>query len=138
MSEQKKSMRAEVGVSKSNKKGKTRLPAETAIETTIHLSKYLKGRRWKQRAPLSIMIVKTHAKKIMHTEDVRIDSKLNQYLWSRGIKGVPRRVRIMLKRQKSVSDKDKHKKYTLAQLVPIERGQNMKGLQTKVIELAEE
>merc|ERR1712232_234205 len=103
----------EVGRSKPNKKGKTRLAPECAVETTIHLAKFLKGRVWKRRAPLSVEIVKRAARKIMKTEDVRIDSKLNEYLWENGIKGVPRRVRVMLKRKSAVGDQ---KKYTIAEL----------------------
>lgn len=91
---------------KAGKKGKTRLQPETAVETTIHLAKFLKGKVWKRRAPLSIDVVKRAAKKIMHTEDVRVDSKLNEYLWSQGIKGVPRRVRVMLRRKRSTDEKD--------------------------------
>ena len=34
----------------------------------------------------------------MGTTDVRIDPKLNQTLWSRGIKSVPHRVRVKLER----------------------------------------
>ena len=34
----------------------------------------------------------------MGTTDVRIDPKLNQELWSRGIKSVPHRIRVKLER----------------------------------------
>jgi large subunit ribosomal protein L31e len=34
----------------------------------------------------------------MGTSDVRIDPKLNQELWSRGIKSVPHRIRVKLER----------------------------------------
>lgn len=35
----------------------------------------------------------------MGTTDVRIDPKLNQALWERGIKSVPHRVRVKLERE---------------------------------------
>ncbi len=35
----------------------------------------------------------------MGTSDVRIDPKLNQALWERGIKSVPHRVRVKLERE---------------------------------------
>jgi hypothetical protein len=36
------------------------------------------------------------ARKHMGTSDVRIDPKLNQELWSRGVKSVPHRMRLKL------------------------------------------
>jgi len=35
----------------------------------------------------------------MGTNDVRIDPKLNQALWERGIKNVPHRIRVKLERE---------------------------------------
>jgi ribosomal protein L31E len=32
----------------------------------------------------------------MGTQDVRVDPKLNQQLWSRGVKSVPHRMRVKL------------------------------------------
>lgn len=39
----------------------------------------------------------------MGTNDVRIDPKLNQALWERGIKNVPHRIRVKLEREFSYS-----------------------------------
>eukprot|EP01013_Petalomonas_cantuscygni_P021723 TRINITY_DN4126_c0_g2_i1.p3 TRINITY_DN4126_c0_g2~~TRINITY_DN4126_c0_g2_i1.p3 ORF type:complete len:137 (-),score=39.54 TRINITY_DN4126_c0_g2_i1:653-1063(-) len=117
------------GAKKTGKKGKP-LPEECTVETTIHLAKFLKGRVWKRRAPLSIDIVKRSVKKIMHTEDIRIDSKLNEHLWSRGIKGVPRRVRVMLKRKRSEIEGAKEPLYTIVELVPVEHAADFHRLLT--------
>ncbi len=35
----------------------------------------------------------------MGTSDVRVDPKLNQALWARGIKSVPHRIRVKLERE---------------------------------------
>lgn len=35
----------------------------------------------------------------MGTSDVRLDPKLNQALWSQGIKSVPHRIRVRLERE---------------------------------------
>merc|ERR1719191_1817326 len=37
----------------------------------------------------------------MSTDDVRIDTKLNKFLWSQGIKAVPGRVRVRLARKRN-------------------------------------
>ena len=67
-------------------------------EYTIHLHKRVHGRSFKKRAPHAVKSVVDFATKAMGTTDVRIDPKLNQELWSRGIKSVPHRIRVKLER----------------------------------------
>ena len=67
-------------------------------EYTIHLHKHVHGRSPKKRALRAIKSVVEFATKAMGTTDVRIDPNLNQELWSRGIKSVSHRVRVMLER----------------------------------------
>ena len=62
-------------------------------EYTIHLKKLLHGIGFKKRAPRAVKEVKAFAKKMMGTDDVRVDTKLNKVLWSQGIKAVPGRLR---------------------------------------------
>lgn len=68
-------------------------------EYTIHLHKYVHGRSFKKRAPTAVKSVVAFAKREMGTSDVRIDPKLNQALWARGIKTVPHRIRVKLERE---------------------------------------
>ncbi len=65
-------------------------------EYTIHLHKLVHGRSFKKRAPWAVKSVVAFAQKAMGTQDVRLDPKLNQELWSRGIKSVPHRMRLKL------------------------------------------
>merc|ERR1719421_1035559 len=59
----------------------------------------------------------------MSTKDVRIDTKLNKFVWSTGVRNIPRRVRMSRKRNE---DEDaKEKMFTLVQHVPVE---SFKGL----------
>jgi ribosomal protein L31E len=67
-------------------------------EYTIHLHKRVHGCSFKKRAPSAVKAVVTFATKEMGTTDVRIDPKLNQALWERGIKSVPHRIRVKLER----------------------------------------
>ena len=67
-------------------------------EYTIHLHKRVHGQSFKKRAPHAVKSVVEFATKAMGTTDVRIDPKLNQELWSRGIKSVPHRIRVKLER----------------------------------------
>merc|ERR1711924_362398 len=63
---------------------------------TIHLHKRLHDRSFKSKAPRAIREIRKFAKKTMGTSDVRLDVKLNKYVWGRGIKNVPHRVRVRL------------------------------------------
>merc|ERR1719247_1233091 len=37
----------------------------------------------------------------MSTQDVRIDTKLNKFVWSTGVRNVPRRVRVRMSRKRN-------------------------------------
>jgi large subunit ribosomal protein L31e len=78
--------------------GKTRSALQDVVtrEYTIHLHKRVHGRSFKKRAPWAVKSVIDFAQKTMGTSDVRIDPKLNQAVWARGIKTVPHRLRVKL------------------------------------------
>ena len=65
-------------------------------EYSIHLHKRVHGRSFKKRAPWAVKSVVDFAQKTMGTSDVRIDPKLNQAVWARGIKTVPHWLRVKL------------------------------------------
>merc|ERR1711934_713034 len=116
-------------------KGTKAKPAQDVVtrEYTIHLRKLLHGVGYKKRAPRAVKEVKAFAKKMMGTDDVRVDAKLNKFLWSQGIKGVPGRVRVRLARKRNDDEEAAEKLYTLCMHVPVERYQ-YKGLQTTVVD----
>ena len=43
----------------------------------------------------------------MKTKDVRIDAEVNKFIWSGGIKNIPRRVRVRLSRKKNEDNEKK-------------------------------
>jgi large subunit ribosomal protein L31e len=45
--------------------------------------------------------VKKFASKVMKTTDVRVDVKLNKHIWSKGIRNVPRRIRVQISRKRN-------------------------------------
>jgi len=67
----------------------------------------------------------------MGTADVRIDPKLNQALWERGIKSVPHRIRVKLERKRNDEENAKEKLYTYATHVPVI---TFKGLGTVTVD----
>jgi len=89
-------------------------------EYTIHLHKHLHDRAFKKRAPTAIKAIRAFATKQMGTHDVRIDSKLNKQVWSRGVKNVPHRLRLRLSRKRNDDEDAKEKLYTLVSFVPMQ------------------
>jgi len=100
-------------------------------EYTVNIHKRIHGVSYKKRAPRAIKELRKFAQKQMGTSDVRLDVKLNQFLWSKGIRNVPFRVRVRLARKMNEDDEAKEKMYTLVTWVPVS---GFKGLQTKVVE----
>ena len=110
-----------------------RTPAAEVItrEYTIHLHKYVHGKYFKKRAPSAIKAIKAFALKSMGTSDVRVDPKLNKNLWSKGVKNVPRRIRVRMSRRRNENEDAKTKLYTLVTLVPVA---SFDGLQNETID----
>merc|ERR1712008_441011 len=98
---------------------------------TIHMSKRVHRATFKKKAPRAVKKVREFASKMMGTKDVRIDAKLNKFIWSKGIKGVPVRIRVRLSRKRNEDEEAEEKLYTLAQLVEVD---SYKGLQTENVE----
>ena len=53
---------------------------------TVVLHKRLQGVQFKKKAPKAVKALRKFAAENMKTKDVRIDVKLNQHLWSQGIR----------------------------------------------------
>lgn len=116
------------------KKGKSALNEVITREYTVHLHKRLHGIGFKKKAPRAIKEIKKFAEKQMGTPDVRIDTRLNKYLWSKGIRNVPYRVRVRLARRRNEDEDSPNKLYTLVTHVPVG---SFKGLQTENVDEAE-
>merc|ERR1712194_246925 len=107
---------------------KTQEPATR--DYTVHLHKVVHKTQFKKRAPKAVKAVKRFASRAMMTRDVRVDTKLNKFLWSNGVRNVPRRVRIRCSRERNEDEDAKFKTYTLVQHVPVE---SFKNLQTETV-----
>lgn len=67
----------------------------------------------------------------MGTKDVRVDPKLNVHLWSRGIQGVERRMRLRISRRRNDEENAKERLFALVEPVNVP---SAKGLNTVVVE----
>ncbi|XP_022587092.2 60S ribosomal protein L31 [Cyclospora cayetanensis] len=104
---------------KGGKKRATKSLQPICRDYTIHLHKVVHGIQFKKRAPRAIREIKKFAEKVMHTKDVRIDTKLNKHIWSNGIRNLPRRVRVRMARRLNDDEDAAEKFYTLVQHVPV-------------------
>ena len=53
------------------------------------------------------------------TSDVRIEVDLNKFIWSQGVKNVPKRLRVRLARRRNEDEEAKEKLYTLVSHVKV-------------------
>lgn len=67
---------------------------------------------FKKKAPRAIREIKKFATQMMHTKDVRVDAKLNKFIWHKGIRNVPFRVRVRLSRKRNEDEDAKEKVLT--------------------------
>jgi large subunit ribosomal protein L31e len=111
------------------KKQRPRSEDVVTREYTINLHKRLHGITFKRKAPRAIKEIKAFAKRVMRTDDNRITTDLNKYVWSRGVRNVPYRVRVRLSRRRNEND-DNDGLYTECTVVPVK---SFKGLQNEKV-----
>lgn len=111
-----------------------RKPDVLTYETTVHLAKMIHGKSFHKKAPTAVKAIRKFAGQLMKTKDNRVDASLNGFIWSRGIKGVPGRVRVSISRKvaeaKEGSSGKRKRLYTVISYVPTT---SYKGLGTKTV-----
>ena len=94
---------------------------ETAIDTTVNIHKLAHRATFKQKAPRAVKAIKQLVTKMMRTKDVRIDPKLNQFVWKSGVRNLPKKVRVRISRKRNEEEgATKGEFYSLVQHVHIE------------------
>ncbi|MGH0144221.1 UNVERIFIED_CONTAM: hypothetical protein FKN15_002636 [Acipenser sinensis] len=109
------------------KKGRSAINEVVTREYTINVHKRIHGVGFKRRAPRALKEIRKFAMKEMGTPDVRIDTRLNKAMWTKGVRNVPYRVRVRLSRKRNEDEDSPNKLYTLVTYVPVT---TYKGLQT--------
>ncbi|KAG4075840.1 hypothetical protein HA402_003666 [Bradysia odoriphaga] len=120
---------------KVEKRNKSAINEVVTRECTIHLSKRVHNIGFKKRAPRAIKEIRKFAEKEMGTQDVRIDTRLNKHIWSKGIRSTPFRVRVRLARRRNDDEDSANKLYTLVTYVPVV---SFKSLQTENVESSDD
>jgi len=120
---------------KVEKRNKSAINEVVTRECKIHLSKRVHNIGFKKRAPRAIKEIRKFAEKEMGTTDVRIDTRLNKHIWSKGIRSTPFRVRVRLARRRNDDEDSPNKLYTLVTYVPVS---TFKNLQTENVESSDD
>ena len=105
----------------------------TGLGGKLELKKKLAILFWEAISEGVIKEIRKFAQKAMGTTDVRVDVKLNKHVWSRGIRSVPRRVRVRVARKRNDEEDAKEEFFSLVTVAEIPP-EGLKGLGTKVIE----
>merc|ERR1712138_128700 len=81
--------------------GQSRTPTmeQKVMEVTVGLQRQVRGTNWKKRSRRAVKVVRNHAKKVMKTEEVKLDCALNKFIQSRNNKSCPPKVRIRMQRK---------------------------------------
>ena len=91
------------------KTDRKKAPEVVTRDYTINLHKRLFRSTFKKKAPRAVRAIKQFATQMMGTKDVRIDTELNKFVWSKGIRNVPYRVRVRLARRLNEDEEAKEK-----------------------------
>jgi len=94
-------------------------PSVVTRDATINLHKRLHGVGFKKKAPRAIAEIKKFVSLKMGTKDVRVDSELNKYVWQKGIRNVPYRVRVRMSRRIN-DDDDEEGEASVSRLAPVQ------------------
>merc|ERR1711871_204763 len=106
-------------MARGDRKAASRTAEVVTRDYTINLHKRLHGITFKKKAPRAVSEIKKFAAKAMNTADVRMDVRLNKFVWSKGIKNVPNRVRVRLSRKRNDDEEAKEKLYPLVQVISV-------------------
>ena len=68
----------------------------------------------------------------MKTKDVRIDTKLNKAVWAKGIRNVPRRLRVRISRKRN--DDEDAKEELFSYVTAAETPEGFSNVGTKIVE----
>ena len=94
-------------------------------EYTIHLNRHIFGVGRKKRAPLALKAIRKFCEREMKTKDVRIDPMMNKFIWEKGIRSTPTRIRVRLSRRRNEEENAKSKLYTYVTYVPVTSFKNL-------------
>ena len=71
--------------------------------------------------------MKKFATQVMSTKEVKIDADLNKFVWHKGIRNVPTRVRVKLERKRNEDEDAAEKMLTVVSHVALKAARDQNG-----------
>ena len=99
--------------------------APACRDYTLNMHKRLQGIAFKKRSTRAVREIRRFAAKEMHTESVKIDTMLNRFCWSNGVRNVPRLIRVRITRSKNEDEDSKHAFVSTVQLLEVKSFENL-------------
>lgn len=103
------------------------------IELTVNLHKSLHKSTFKKKAPRAIRALRSLAEKTMGTKYVRVAGDMNRFVWHKGVRNVPYRVRVRLERKRMTEKKKQDKFGEMYTVVSLVEADSFSGLSAKVV-----
>eukprot|EP00831_Metopus_contortus_P056317 TRINITY_DN480_c0_g1_i11.p1 TRINITY_DN480_c0_g1~~TRINITY_DN480_c0_g1_i11.p1 ORF type:complete len:151 (+),score=30.86 TRINITY_DN480_c0_g1_i11:76-528(+) len=121
-------MKEERRKDKKDNKVKKDFDKELTRDFTINLKKRLYKIQFKKRGKRAVRELRKFASKQMRVQDIRVDTDLNQFLWKRGIRNIPDKVRVRISKKKNEDEEAKEGFFCTVQHVDVE---DFSGLRTE-------
>nr|XP_060477284.1 large ribosomal subunit protein eL31-like [Panthera onca] len=111
------------------KKGRSATSEVVTREYTINLHKCNDGVGFKKCTPWALKEIRKLTTKERGTTDMCIDTRLNNAVWAKGIRGVPFHIHVQLSRKHNKDEDSPNKLYTLVTCVPVTTFKNLQKVQ---------
>jgi large subunit ribosomal protein L31e len=119
---------------------KPKAPKEVTFETTLNLHSVLRNQAsMKRKAPRAVRAIKDKVSRFLQTADIRIDTELNKYIWSNGMRNPPKKLRLIVERKPvETSEEESNKRQRYYGLVKHKLVSTFEGLGTVRVEASAE
>ena len=92
---------------------------DKVVVMTVNLWKITRGTSWIKLADTAVSRIKRGVKRQFRTNaDVRIDINLNMFMWAKGRRSIPPKIRVKVSRRPSYKDNSKTEFYVEHVVVP--------------------
>nr|XP_058143607.1 large ribosomal subunit protein eL31-like [Dasypus novemcinctus] len=110
------------------KKGHSAINKMVSREYTINIHKHMHRVGYKKCAPWALREIQKFAMKEMGTPDVRMDTRLNQAIWAKGIRNALYHIHVQLSRKCNEDEDSSNRPYTLVTYVPVSTFKNLQTI----------
>ena len=90
------------------------------LDVTLNLHRRCYKVQFKKRAPRALREIRDFVEQTMKTSEVRIEPLVNQFIWAKGIRTPPRRIRLRLVRALNTHKVGQESMHTVVRLLEVD------------------